>query len=170
MGDALFDKCARRLVPLILLLYIVNFIDRVNVGFAALTMNRDLDFSPAVYGFGSGAFFIGYSLFQVPANIILERVGARRWIFFILLVWGALSAANALVKSPVEFYAVRILLGIAEAGFFPGMVLYLTYWFPKSYRARLVSYFMAAIPVANIAGAPLSGLLMQLDEIGRAHV
>jgi ACS family tartrate transporter-like MFS transporter len=170
MSDSvLFGKCARRLIPFIFLLYLVNFIDRVNVGFAALTMNRDLNFEPAVYGFGAGIFFAGYSLFQVPANLILERVGARRWIFCILLVWGAISASNAFVQSPESFYAMRILLGIAEAGFFPGMVLYLTYWFPKAYRARFVALFMVAIPFANIVGAPLSSLLLGLDGVGGLH-
>src|SRR6476619_1813232 len=122
--EQIYAKCARRLIPFMMLLYIVNYIDRVNVGFAALTMNKDLAFSPAVYGFGAGAFFLGYSLFQITANLILERVGARRWIFCILVVWGAISASNALVQTPANFYTVRILLGVAEAGFFPGMVLY----------------------------------------------
>ncbi len=124
--DPVFAKCVWRLIPFIFLLYLVNFIDRVNVGFAALTMNGDLNFSPAVFGFGGGIFFLGYSLFQIPANLILERIGARRWIFLILLVWGAVSASTAFIANAGEFYAVRILLGVAEAGFFPGMVLYLT--------------------------------------------
>src|ERR1700744_2504325 len=123
--EQVFAKCAWRLVPLITLLYFVNIMDRVNVSFASLTMNHDLGFSPAVYGLGSGIFFLGYALFQIPSNAILERVGARRWIFLILLGWGALSAANAAVGSPSSFYAVRILLGVVEAGFFPGMILYL---------------------------------------------
>jgi ACS family tartrate transporter-like MFS transporter len=163
--DALFRKCARRLIPFIFLLYLVNFIDRVNVGFAALTMNKDLGFSPTVFGLGGGIFFLGYSLFQVPANLILEKLGARRWIFLILLVWGAVSASNALVTTPSSFYVVRTLLGVAEAGFFPGMVLYLTYWFPKPYRARLVSNFMLAIPFANMVGGPLSGFILGMDGI-----
>src|SRR3954469_7749474 len=115
MPDQVFLKCAWRLVPLMTLLYFVNIMDRVNVGFAALTMNRDLGFSPAVYGFGAGAFFLGYALFQVPANMILEKVGARRWICCILLVWGAISASSALISTPNSFYILRILLGIAEA-------------------------------------------------------
>ncbi len=167
--ERVFSKCAWRLIPFIFILYLVNFIDRVNVGFAALTMNADLGFSPAVYGFGAGIFFAGYSLFQVPANLILERLGARRWIFLILLVWGAISASTAFVQTATGFYAIRILLGIAEAGFFPGMVLYLTYWFPKAYRARLVALFMVAIPFANILGAPLSGLLLGLEGMGGLH-
>ena len=163
--DEIFRKCARRLIPLITILYIVNFIDRVNVGFAALTMNRDLGFTPVVYGFGAGAFFLGYSVFQIPANLILERVGARRWIFLILAVWGVISMSNALVQGPNSFYAVRILLGFAEAGFFPGMVLYLTYWFPSSYRARLVAGFMVAIPFASAVGGPISSAILETDGV-----
>ena len=132
----IFARCPWRLLPFIMVLYLVNYIDRVNVGFAALTMNADLGFSPSIYGFGAGVFFVGYMLFQVPANVILARVGARRWIFSILAVWGLLSAATAFVRNPAEFYAVRFLLGVAEAGFFPGMMYYLTLWFPQAYRAR----------------------------------
>ena len=167
--NRVFDKCVWRLIPFIFVLYLVNFIDRVNVGFAALTMNKDLMFSPAIFGFGGGVFFAGYALFQVPANLILEKVGARRWIFLILLVWGAVSASNALVTTPTQFYLVRILLGIAEAGFFPGMVLYLTYWFPKSYRARLISNFMLAIPFANMVGGPVSGFILGMDGLSGLH-
>jgi ACS family tartrate transporter-like MFS transporter len=123
------------LIPFIAVLYFVNYVDRVNVSFAALTMNKDLQFSPSVYGLGAGIFFWGYLLFQIPANVVLVRVGARRWIFSIMLVWGVLSTATAFVQSPESFYAIRFLLGVAEAGFFPGMVMYLTYWFPV-YRAR----------------------------------
>jgi ACS family tartrate transporter-like MFS transporter len=128
-------------------------------------MNKDLGFGPEIYGFGAGAFFLGYALFQVPANAILERVGARRWIFCILLAWGALSAANASISGPHGFYAVRILLGLVEAGFFPGMILYMTYWFTKSYRARFVAFFMAANPLANIVGAPLSSLILGMNGV-----
>jgi ACS family tartrate transporter-like MFS transporter len=163
--EQVFVKCAWRLIPLMMLLYFINIVDRVNVGFAALTMNHDLGFSPGVFGFGAGAFFLGYALFQVPANAILERVGARRWIFSILLAWGALSAANASVSGASGFYAVRILLGLVEAGFFPGMILYMTYWFTKSYRARLVAMFMAANPIANIVGAPLSSLILGMNGV-----
>ena len=161
--EQVFVKCAWRLIPLMMLLYFANIIDRVNVGFAALTMNKALGFSPAVYGFGAGAFFLGYALFQVPANVILDRVGARRWIFCILLCWGALSAANAAIATSTGFYTVRILLGLVEAGFFPGMILYMTYWFTKAYRARLVAFFMAANPLANIIGAPLSSLILGMN-------
>src|SRR5262245_31141756 len=119
-----------------MLLYVVNFIDRTNVGFAALTMNKDLALSPAVFGFGVGLFFIGYFLFQVPSNVVLERVGARRWIFCITALWSLVSASNALVWDATSFYVLRFLLGVVEAGFFPGMLLYVTYWFPSSYRAQ----------------------------------
>jgi ACS family tartrate transporter-like MFS transporter len=123
----------------------VSFIDRSNVGYAALTMNKDLGFSPTVFGFGAGVFFVGYALCQVPANLILERIGAKRWVFCILAVWGALSASNALVQGPTSFYVLRFLLGVAEAGFFPGMLLYLTYLFPRAYLARFTANFMVAM-------------------------
>jgi MFS family permease len=154
-----------RLIPLVMLLYLVNIFDRANVAFAALTMNADLGFSPAVYGFGAGSFFVGYTLFQVPANLILERVGARRWIFFILMAWGAISASTAFVQGPMSFYVVRVLLGIAEAGFFPGMMLYMTYWFPRAYRARFVARFMSAAVLAFVVGGPLSSLILEMDGI-----
>jgi ACS family tartrate transporter-like MFS transporter len=164
-AERVFLKCAWRLVPLMALLYFVNIMDRVNVGFAALTMNRALGFSPAVYGFGAGAFFLGYALFQVPANMILERVGARRWICLLLLLWGALSASNAAVSGAAGFYTVRIALGLVEAGFYPGMILYLTYWFAKPYRGRLVAIFMTALPLANIVGGPLSSLVLGMNGV-----
>lgn len=162
-GDQVFVKCAWRLVPLMALLYFVNIMDRVNVGFAALTMNHDLSFTPAVYGFGAGVFFLGYALFQVPANLILERVGARRWMALLLLLWGGISASNAAVSSAAGFYTVRITLGLVEAGFYPGMILYFTYWFPRAWRARLVAFFMAALPLANIVGGPLSSLILGMN-------
>ena len=164
--DHVFAKCAWRLIPFMGLLYLVNYIDRTNVGFAALTMNADLSFSPSVYGFGAGIFFVGYLLFQVPANLILDRIGTRRWIFAILLVWGALSAATAFVRGPLEFYAVRFLLGVAEAGFFPGMMYYLTLWFPQAYRARFGAWFVSAVPLSAVVGGPLSGLVLGLDGVG----
>jgi ACS family tartrate transporter-like MFS transporter len=162
-ADQVFAKCAWRLVPLITLLYFVNIMDRVNVGFAALTMNHDLGFSPAVFGFGSSAFFLGYALFQVPANAVLERIGAKRWIFLLLLLWGVLSTANGFVTGAHSFYAVRVALGVVEAGFYPGMILYLTYWFTRPYRGRLVAIFMAAVPAASIVGGPLSSLILGMN-------
>jgi ACS family tartrate transporter-like MFS transporter len=161
--ERVFAKCAWRLIPFMVALYVVNFLDRVNVGFAALTMNKDLGFSPAVFGFGAGLFFVGYFLCQIPANLILQRLGARRWIFCILAVWGVISMANAAVQGPSSFYVLRFLLGVAEAGFFPGMIFYLTLWFPRSYRARFTAGFMTAVPLANIIGAPVSGLILGMN-------
>ena len=163
--DRVFAKCAWRLIPFMILLYVVNYIDRVNVGFAALTMNKDLNLSPSVFGLGAGIFFVGYSLFQVPANVMLDRLGARRWVFCILASWGAISAATALVQGPTSFYILRFLLGVAEAGFAPGMIYYLSIWFPRSYRARYTGAFYAAIPLAFIFGGPLSGGILGMDGI-----
>jgi len=167
--DLIFRRCARRLMPFILLLYLVNYIDRVNVGFAALTMNKDLSFSPAIFGFGASIFFIGYLIFQVPANLILDKFGARRWVFLMLAVWGVVSASNAFISGPFSYYALRLLLGIAEAGFFPGMLLYMTYWFPDAWRGRFVGIFMAAIPMANIIGGPLSTTILQMNGVAGLH-
>jgi ACS family tartrate transporter-like MFS transporter len=169
MAEHVFTKCAWRLIPFMGLLYLVNYIDRTNAGFAALTMNKDLGFSSVVYGFGAGIFFIGYSLFQVPANVILERVGARRWIFSIMAVWGLLAAANALVTTPTGFYVVRFFLGVAEAGFTPGMFLYLTYWFPRGYLARVTAQFLIALPLSFVIGGPLSSLILGMDGMARLH-
>lgn len=164
-----FAKAARRLIPFMALLYVVSFLDRVNVGFAALTMNKDLGFSAEVYGFGAGIFFLGYFFFEVPSNIILERVGARLWICRIMLTWAVVSMATAFVHSAFAFFVVRFLLGAAEAGFFPGMVLYLTYWFPQATRARFISLFLAAVPLANVVGSPISGIILQTDGILGLH-
>jgi len=161
--DRVFAKCAWRLIPFMVVLYVVNFLDRVNVGFAALTMNRDLGFSPAIYGFGAGLFFVGYFLCQIPANLILKRIGARRWIFVILAVWGVISVSNAAISGPGSFYTLRFLLGVAEAGFFPGMIFYLTLWFPRFYRARFTASFMTAVPLASIIGAPLSSMILEMN-------
>ena len=135
VGRRALAKAALRLIPFMFLLYIVAFLDRVNVGYAALQMNEDLGFSDAVYGLGAGIFFIGYLLFEVPSNLILERVGARVWIARIMITWGIISSAMFLVQGPVSFYVLRFLLGVAEAGFFPGMILYLTYWFCLLYTS-----------------------------------
>src|SRR5688572_7068386 len=163
---ATFAKVAARIIPLLFLCYIVAYLDRVNVGFAKLQMGEDLGFSDAVYGFGAGIFFIGYFLFEVPSNLILERVGARRWIARIMITWGLISAGTALVTGPTSFVAMRFLLGVAEAGFFPGILLYLTYWFPASERARVVGLFMVALPVSGLIGSPLSAALMGLNSLG----
>jgi len=163
--DRVFAKCERRLIPFLGLLYLVSIVDRLNVGFAALTMNADLGFSPSVFGLGAGIFFLGYSLFQVPANLMLVRLGARRWVFTILIVWGAISAACAFVQGPISFYVLRFLLGVAEAGLFPGIVLYLTYWFPQERRARAIAGFMAASPLAFVVVGPISSLLLGMNGI-----
>ncbi|HEU5238509.1 MAG TPA: MFS transporter, partial [Pyrinomonadaceae bacterium] len=158
-------KVTRRLIPFLFLLYIVAWLDRVNVGFAALQMNSDLGFSSAAFGFGSGVFFLGYCLFEVPSNLLLHRVGARRWIARIMVSWGAASVAMMFVRVPLTFYALRFLLGVAEAGFFPGVIYYLSLWYPEAQRARAIAAFMTAIPVTGLIGGPLSGALLNLDGI-----
>ena len=146
-----------------ILMYVASFLDRVNIGFAALQMNQDLGFSPQVYGFGAGIFFWGYFLFEVPSNLMLEKVGARLWMCRIMVTWGLLSMATAFVTGPVSFFAVRFLLGAAEAGLYPGMILYMTYWFPQATRARFIALFLAAVPLSNVIGAPLSGWLLGIE-------
>lgn len=158
-----------RLLPFLLLLYVVAWLDRVNVGFAALQMNQDLGFSSAVYGFGAGVFFIGYAFFEVPSNLILARVGARLWIARIMITWGVLSVAMMFVNSPMSFYVLRFLLGVAEAGFLPGIIYYLGNWFPAAERARAVSWFMLAIPLSTVIGGPLAGVILTLDDWRGLH-
>ena len=153
-----------RLVPFLFLLYTVAYLDRINLGFAALQMQQQLGFSDAVYGFGAGVFFAGYFFFQVPSNLVLERVGARRWIAVLMVTWGIISAAMSLVGSRQSFYALRFLLGAAEAGFFPGVILYLKNWFPARARARTVARFMTAAPLSGVIGGPLSGALLGLHQ------
>ena len=163
LARATLRAVSRRLIPFLFLLYVVSFLDRVNVGFAALEMNSDLGLSPAVYGFGAGIFFIGYALLEVPSNLILARVGARRWIARIMITWGIIAAGMMFVRGPVSFYVLRFLLGIAEAGFFPGIIFYLSEWFPADARARAVARFMTAIPVSAVIGGPVSGALLGLS-------
>ena len=158
-------KVSSRLVPFLVLCYFVAYLDRVNVSFAALTMNKDLGLSASAFGFGAGVFFLAYFLFEVPSNLFLERVGARKWIARIMFTWGLISGAMAFVGGEYSFYALRVLLGIAEAGFFPGIIFYLTLWFPAVYRARIIGYFMAAIPLSTVIGAPISGLLLGMEGI-----
>ena len=167
--DQVFARCARRLIPFMVVLYTFAWLDRVNVGFAALTMNRDLAFSPTVFGLGASIFFLGYFAFQIPANLLLARIGVRRWITSIVATWGALSAATALIQDPIAFYVLRFLLGVAEAGLFPGMIFYLTLWFPQEYRARFTATFMTAIPLANIIGGPISSLILEFDGTAGLH-
>ncbi len=159
--DAVYRKVSWRLVPFLLLCYVVAYLDRVNVGFAKLQMLSDLKFSETIYGLGAGIFFIGYFLFEVPSNVILHKVGARIWIARIMITWGVISAAMMFVTTPTMFYVLRFLLGVAEAGFFPGIILYLTYWYPANRRGRTTTYFMTAIALSGVIGGPLSGWLMQ---------
>jgi ACS family tartrate transporter-like MFS transporter len=156
-------KVSVRLLPFLFVLYIFNFLDRTNVALASLQMNRDLSFSSTAFGLGAGIFFVGYALFEVPSNLLLVRVGARRWIARIMITWGLIAAAMMFVRTPFEFYGLRLLLGIAEAGFFPGIVYYLTQWFPAKRRARASSRFMIAIPLSGVLGGVLGGFILGLD-------
>ena len=166
------SRVAWRFIPFLILCYFVAYLDRVNVGFAKLTMDADLELSETAFGFGAGVFFLAYFLFEVPSNIILDKVGARRWIARIMLSWGVISGAMAFIPEISQatgisaehtFYLLRILLGFAEAGFFPGIIFFLTLWFPAAYRARIVGYFMAAIPLSSALGSPVSASLLGLD-------
>jgi ACS family tartrate transporter-like MFS transporter len=152
-----------RVVPIIFLGFFIAFLDRTNIGMAALQMNSAIGLSPTIFAAGAGIFFLGYVFLEVPSNLILDRVGARVWIARIMITWGLISAATALVSGPISFYAIRFLLGAAEAGFFPGVVLYLTYWFPAAHRARAASLFLIAVPASAMLGAPVSGLILSLD-------
>ena len=156
-----------RIIPFLFLLYVCAYLDRVNLSFAALSMRRDLGFSGTVYGAGAGLFFISYALFEIPANLILLRLGPRRWIAIIMVAWGFISSAMALIHSPAGFYLLRFLLGIAEAGFFPGIILCLTRWFPAAQRARAFAFFITAAPAAGVIGAPTSTLLLRLDGVAQ---
>jgi len=160
---ATIRRVTLRLVPFLMACYFVSFVDRVNLGFAALQMVRDLRLSSTVFGLGGGIFFLSYFLFEVPSNLVLARVGARLWIARIMITWGVLAAAMALITGPQSLYAMRFLLGAAEAGFFPGVMLYLTYWFPPKYRARIIALFTVAIPVSGFLGSPISAALLGLD-------
>lgn len=168
--NAVFRKVVLRIVPFLILCYVFSYLDRVNVGFAKLQMSDDLGLSEAAYGLGAGLFFIGYFLFEVPSNLMLQRIGARTWIARIMITWGLVSAAFALVTNETMFYVLRFLLGAAEAGFYPGVILYCTYWFPSHRRARVIAMFMSAIPVAGIFGNPLSGWIMDtFDGVSGWH-
>jgi ACS family tartrate transporter-like MFS transporter len=158
-------KLMLRIIPFVMLLYFVSFLDRVNVGFAAMTMNKAIGLSPTAFGLGGGLFFIGYFLFEVPSNLILHRVGARLWIARVMVTWGIVSAASAFVVGPNSFYALRFVLGVAEAGFFPGIILYLSLWFPVRQRAVAAAWFMAAAPISTAIGSPISGAIMKLPPV-----
>ena len=162
-------KVGWRLVPFLMLCYFIAYVDRVNAGFAALTMNKDLGLSQAAFGLGAGLFYIAYILLEVPSNLAMEKVGARLWIARIMISWGIVGAATAFVVGPYSFYASRFLLGAGEAGFFPGVILYLTYWFPKAYRARIVAVFMVAIPLSSFFGSPISAGLLEHEGVGGLH-
>jgi MFS transporter, ACS family, tartrate transporter len=166
LESATMRKVGLRLIPFLVLCYFIAYVDRVNVGFAALTMNADLGLSATAFGIGSGLFFVAYVLCEVPSNLALEKVGARLWIARIMITWGLVGAGSAFVTGAYSFAAARFLLGAAEAGFFPGVILYLTYWFPKQYRARIVAMFMIAIPLSSFFGSPISTALLTLDGMG----
>ncbi|QGZ65423.1 MFS transporter [Paraburkholderia acidisoli] len=159
------SKVTRRLMPFLILLYFFAFLDRVNVGFAALTMNKDIGLTASLFGWGAGIFFIGYFLFEVPSNLALEKAGARIWLARIMMTWGVVSACGAFVKGPTSFMALRFILGAAEAGFFPGVILYLTFWFPSRYRAQVVGLFMLANPVSTALGSVVSGFILRMDGL-----
>ncbi len=163
------SKVSWRLLPLLMISYFIAYLDRVNLGFAGASMSKDLGFTSAVFGSAAGIFFIAYFLFEVPSNMALERFGARRWIARIMFSWGILSAAQAWVTGPTSFNVVRFLLGIAEAGFFPGVIFYITLWFPAAYRARIVGWFMFAIPISTVIGSPISGYILNMDGVMGMH-
>src|ERR1700736_2373164 len=158
-------KAALRFVPLLTIAYLFNYLDRTSLGFAALTMNQQLGLSASQFGFAAGIFFLGYSVFEVPSNLLLYRFGARRWLARIMISWGLVSAATAFVVGPNSFYALRLLLGIAEAGFFPGVTFFLAAWFPVEYRTRMLAWFLVGIPLSSLIGSPVCGMLLQMDGI-----
>lgn len=158
---AIYNRVARRLIPFLLVLYIISFLDRVNVGFAKLQMSTDIGLSDAVFGAGADIFFIGYAICEIPSNLLLQRFGARFWIARILVIWGAISVSMMFVRSPVAFLILRFLLGVAEAGFYPGILLYLTYWFPSKLRSQVCSLFFLGVPLAGVIGGPVSGWIMK---------
>ena len=160
-----FRKATRRLIPFLFLIYVVAYLDRVNVSFAQLQLEDDLGFSDTIFGLGAGIFSLGYVIFGVPSNLALERFGARRWLAAIMIVWGLISASMVFITGPESFYILRFLLGAAEAGFFPGIILFLTWWFPERERTRTIALFLTAVSAAYVAGGPLSGGLLELDGL-----
>ena len=166
LADAALSKARRRLIPFLFVLYLVAYLDRINVGFASLQMNRELGLTESVFGLGAGLFFLGYSLFEVPSNLILERVGPRLWIARIMISWGVVAMAMVAVRGAASFFALRFILGLAEAGFFPGVILYLTFWFPAREQARAVALFMTATALAGVIAGPISGAFLELHGSG----
>ena len=164
--NPLYRKIAWRLVPFLMLLYTAAFLDRVNISYAALTMNRDLGISETLYGFAAGVFFLSYCLFQVPANMVLTRMGARRWLAILMMVWGMVSMGTAFVHSPAAYIGARAVLGIAEAGFYPGVIYYFTFWLPRAYRTRMLALFLLALPLCNTVGSPISAHILLMDRVG----
>ncbi len=165
VAEIAFRKAAIRMVPLLMCAYVFNYLDRTCVGFAALTMNRDLGMTSGQFGLGAGIFFVGYCIFEVPSNMMLYKVGARRWIARIMITWGLMSACTAFVVGPTSFIVVRALLGIAEAGFFPGVAYFLSAWFPRQYRTRMLAWFVLGIPLSSVIGGPICGALLQLNGV-----
>jgi MFS transporter, ACS family, tartrate transporter len=161
----LYRKIAWRLVPFLMLLYLFAFLDRVNISFAALTMNRDLGISETLYGFAAGVFFLSYCLFQVPANLMLARIGARRWLAILMVAWGVVSMATAFVGSAPTYIGARFLLGITESGFYPGVIYYFTFWLPRSMRTRMLALFLLALPLCNSIGSPISAHILMMNHV-----
>jgi MFS family permease len=168
--DQVYRKISWRVMPIVLIAYIFAFLDRINVGYAQLQMKQDLAFSDAVYGLGAGIFFLTYLLFEVPSNLLLEKIGARLTFLRIMVLWGLTSAATAFVTEPWQFYGIRLLLGVFEAGFFPGIILYLTYWYPSHRRGRVTGLFLFGMPITGVLGGPLSGMIMSgMEGMGGMH-
>jgi MFS transporter, ACS family, tartrate transporter len=163
--ETVLKKIAWRIVPLLTLAYVANYLDRTNIGFAALTMNKDLGFTATEFGYGAGILFLGYTIFEIPSNLALYRFGARRWIARIMITWGLVSALTALVVGVKSYYLARFALGVAEAGFFPGVTYYFAAWFPTQYRTRMLAWFLVAVPLSSVVGGPISGLLLELDGV-----
>src|ERR1700741_5250789 len=160
-AESVYAKVSRRLIPLLLIAYMIAFLDRINIGYAQLQMKQTLPFGEAVYGLGAGIFFLGYFLFEVPSNLLLERIGARKTLLRIMVLWGLTAAAMAFVSTPTQFYVTRFLLGVFEAGFFPGVILYFTYWFPSVRRGQVIAIFMSATTIVSVVAGPLCGFILK---------
>ena len=165
LQEKILKRNAVRLLPILTLAYLVNYLDRTNIGVASLTMNKDLGLTATQYGFGAGIFFLGYTVFEIPSNLALYSIGARRWIARIMITWGAVSVATAWVYDANSYYVARFALGVAEAGFFPGVAYYLAAWFPTQYRTRMLAWFLVAIPLSSVLGGAISGLLLEMNGV-----